>query len=94
MKKENKISRESIKTAVNAWAEENKAKVTEQDDEVQGYSLFIKKDGWRIEVRPEDGWAYLHGRGTVPGVSTNIQTLDELSEGIDRLLAKVEEGDN
>lgn len=75
-----KDNREEVKTALTAWAKANKAKVKETGD-----VLTIEKNGWMIEVLPEDGWAYLHGNGTLNGISTNVGDTDELGVAIKRL---------
>ena len=75
-----KEDRESIKTSLAAWAKKNKSKVREQ-----GESIVIDKGAWSIEVIPEDGWAFLHGNGSLNGLSTNIESIDELDAGIKRL---------
>lgn len=68
-----------------------KKKITKQDRDALKQKLgpceengdsFMTKD---VEVILENGWAYVHGRGDLGGVSTNITSLDELDNAIKRL---------
>lgn len=71
-----KADREQIKDSLSTWAKTNKAKVKEQDQ-----SFIVEKGSLRIEVIPEDGWAYVHSAGA----STNISSMDEFGDAVKRL---------
>lgn len=71
---------DDIRTPLTTWAKANKAKVHDADG-----AVIIAKGDWSIEVRPEDGWAYLHGNGSLGGISTNIASIDEFDGAVKRL---------
>lgn len=75
-----KEDRDNIKTSLTDWAKANKAKIREEPD-----AIYVSKADWNIEVRPEDGWAYLHGNGSLNGMSTNIASIDEFDAAVKRL---------
>lgn len=80
IKKEN---RDEIKTSLTTWAKANKAKLKEQ-----GEAFIVEKNGWLLEVLPENGWAYLHGGGLLNGISTNISSMDEFDAAVKRLIRR------
>lgn len=75
-----KDDRENIKTSLTDWAKAHKAKVAESGD-----AFMVSKNGWHIEFIPENGWAYLHGNGSLSGISTNISSMDEFDDAVKRL---------
>lgn len=75
-----KADREEIRSSLTNWAKANKAKLKDEPE-----SFMVEKGGWSIEVRPEDGWAYLHGNGSLNGISTNISSMDEFDAAVKRL---------
>ncbi len=74
-----KDDRDSIKETLGAWAKKHKAKVRDEGN------LTVSKGDWAIEVIPEDGWAYMHGQGSLGGISTNISSMDEFEDAVKRL---------
>lgn len=80
-----KEDRGEIEKQLHAWTKANKASVR-----VEGETFFIAKSakagGGELEVVVENGWAYLHGRGTAMGKSTNIESMEEFGEAASRLL--------
>jgi hypothetical protein len=75
-----KENRNEIKDALSAWAKGHKAKVSED-----GESFKVEAKTWWVEVIPENGWAYLHGHGDLHGASTNISSIDQFEDAVNRL---------
>jgi hypothetical protein len=50
---------------------------------------FIETKDWGVEVIPSDGIAQVHGYKDLSGISTNIESADDLDAALDRLKAAV-----
>jgi hypothetical protein len=75
-----KADRENIREQLVAWAKKNKAKVEDSE-----HSIFVIKGDERLEVIAEDGWAYVHGGGSLSGASTNISSIDQFDSAVKKL---------
>ena len=86
-------NRQDALAAAQSWADENDATTTEKVDQwnPENISLMIDGGDWGVEFLPQDGWAYLHGFGTLNGLGTNIVHIEDINAGIDRLLGKIAE---
>ncbi len=88
--------RPEIVQFLTSWAKDNKAKLTVreplEDENPDNVPITVAKGDWRVEVVPQNGWAYVHGKGSLTGISTNISEIDELDVAIDRLLKVAKEG--
>lgn len=87
MNKITKNDRDEITAALTAWAKTNKAKFVVGGTE-EAPTMYMHKGDWSLEIIPEDGWAFVHGNGSLSGLSTNIGTIDEFDEAVKRLLGK------
>lgn len=78
--------------ALKKWAKSNKANIIGIDNNGQinepdesHVAYHVEKGDWGVEVRPENGWAYIHGFGSLEGYGTNISDISELGDAIKRL---------
>jgi hypothetical protein len=100
MTKITKDNKKEFLASVEKWAKANKAKmfgVTDNGEPAQKpdeshVAFHVEGKDWGVEVRPENGWAFLHGYNSLEGYGTNIDDMTDLDGAIKRL-QKAAKGD-
>lgn len=72
---------ENMRAVLKTWAQRNGGELEETKT---GFKIY-RSPTWGIEIVPENGWAYVHGRRDLANLGTNIETWNELNEAIKRL---------
>lgn len=71
--------------AVKKWAKKAEDSV---DEVTLRHTIIATKGKDRVEIIPENGWAYVHGKDGLKTYSTNIESWDELDDAIKRMTAR------
>lgn len=69
-----------VRQTVLDWAEANGGTVDTQKTRGSVHVALAADKGF--EFRPEDGFAYIHGEGSLNGIGTTIMDMDEFAGAV------------